>query len=173
MLGHLISLWARLSAVQTAVVYAETDTRIGTELDRLRFPAQDRIVNPQPERGMFSSIQCAANWPGWNPNLTHWAIVLGDQPHLQPTTLVAFMKFAECHSENICQPSLRGHARHPVILPHKKLVQLKTSNVATLKEFLQSSSNEVKLIELDDPGLELDLDDNADYKKALRLTFGK
>src|SRR6185436_16010651 len=68
-MGHLISTWQRLGATQIAAVVAETNTLIAMELNRLRVPWDNRIINLQPERGMFSSIQCAAQWDGWNSSL--------------------------------------------------------------------------------------------------------
>ena len=41
---------------------------------------------------MFSSVVCAANWPGWKREIASWAIALGDQPHLQDT-LRALLEF--------------------------------------------------------------------------------
>jgi molybdenum cofactor cytidylyltransferase len=64
-LGHLIAQWRALQAGQITVVCA-ADGPVPAELDRLAFAAENRIVNPHPEQGMFSSIQCAARWPGWN-----------------------------------------------------------------------------------------------------------
>jgi len=171
-LGHLIALWSRLPAEQIAVVCAPADAAITAELDRLQFPAANRIVNPDPGRGMFSSVQCAACWPGWSAALTHWAIILGDQPHLRPATLVTLADFATRHPGKICQPVRRGHPRHPVILPADAFAALKDSNGETLKQFLQRKSANVQLVELDDPGLDLDLDHPTDYEKALRLAFG-
>src|SRR6266699_557070 len=92
-LGHLIRQWQQVGAKQIAVVRAADDNAIGAELDRLNFPVANRIMNPQPERGMMSSIQCAAAWPGWNGPLTHWVIVLGDQPHLRQETLRELVEF--------------------------------------------------------------------------------
>src|SRR5437660_1384898 len=79
-LGHLIAQWQTAGAEQMAVVVAEGDQRIERELARLAFSEENCVRNPLPNRGMFSSIQCAARWAGWKPNLTHFAIVLGDQP---------------------------------------------------------------------------------------------
>ena len=79
-LGHLLGQWQTFGAKQVAVVCAVGDQAIQGELDRLGFPAANRIFNPAPDRGMFSSVQCAAQWAGWQQGLTHWAIVLGDQP---------------------------------------------------------------------------------------------
>ena len=171
-LGHLIALWRRLPAEQVAVVCASTDAAIAAELDRLRLPVANRIVNPAPSRGMFSSIQCAARWPGWNAALTHWAIILGDQPHLQPATLAALADFTFRHPGKICQPVRRGHARHPVILPAESFAALKDAKDESLKQFLKRQSPHVRRVELDDPGLDLDLDQPPDYEQALRLAFG-
>lgn len=171
-LGHSLNLSARLPAAQVAVVHAPADAAIEAELNRLRFPGENRIVNPEPNRGMFSSVQCAARWPGWHATLTHWAIMLGDQPHLQPATLSALAEFSCRHHGTICQPSRRGHPRHPVLLPRDVFVELEGSAAVTLKEFLQSRSANVKCIEFDDPGLDLDLDTMADYQTALQLAFG-
>ena len=64
-LGHLINQWQVLKAKQIAIVCAAADSLIQAELDRLGFSANDRVLNAAPDRGMFSSIQCAAQWPGW------------------------------------------------------------------------------------------------------------
>src|SRR5712691_801668 len=68
-LGHLIDQWRALGAGQIAIVHAVADEALEREFDRLEFPGSDRIVNPQPERGMFSSIQCAGGWRGWRAGL--------------------------------------------------------------------------------------------------------
>jgi CTP:molybdopterin cytidylyltransferase MocA len=166
-LGHLVAQWQGAGAGQTAIVCAAGDRAIELELDRLAFPAAHRIFNPAPERGMFSSIQCAAQWPAWQKALTHFAIVLGDQPHLRQTTLQALVRFTAAHPAQICQPSRAGRLRHPVFLPRAAFLDLAQSRAGHLKEFL--ASFHIALCELDDPGLDLDLDAPADYEKALAL----
>jgi len=168
LLGHLIGIWKTLGTQQLTVVCAASDAGIAAELDRLQFPPRDRILNPEPARGMFGSIQCAAGWPGWRPGVTHWTIVLGDQPHLQPATLQALLEFAAAHPADVCQPSRNGRARHPVILSAAAFQKLASSPAPTLKDFLHSLSTEIKLVELPDAGLDLDLDHPADYELAIR-----
>jgi molybdenum cofactor cytidylyltransferase len=168
-LGHLIKQWHALRAKQVAVVCAPGNQPIQAELDRLGFPAQDRIVNPAPELGMFSSVRCAARWPGWRPDLTHWAIVLGDQPHLKPQTLQQVIDFTTANSPRICQPARHGHRRHPVVLPKAVFRRMASSVAPTLREFLLTNPRPVALCELDDPGLDLDIDRPEDYDKAVLL----
>jgi molybdenum cofactor cytidylyltransferase len=168
-LGHLIGQWQALRAKQIAAVCAPGNRTIQAELDRLGFPALNRIINPAPECGMFSSIQCAAQWPGWQPALTHWAIVLGDQPHLRPQTLRRVLDFSAAQPARVCQPARQGHGRHPVLLPKAVFQQVAATTAATLKEFLAAEAAQVALCELDDPGLDVDIDRPEDYEEARKL----
>ena len=133
--GHLIEQWKKAGARQIAVVCAANVPAAQAELDRLRFPRENRILNPSPERGMFSSIQCAANWPAWNANLTHWIITLGDQPHLRAETLQALLDFGAAHAGKICQPLRQGRRRHPMLLPRNMFLALKNSTARDLNFF--------------------------------------
>lgn len=170
-LGHLIEQWRALGAKQLAVVRASGNPPVLTELDRLGFPARNRIINPAPERGMFSSIQCASQWPGWGASLTHWAIVLGDQPHLSPETLRRVLAFSAAHPSKVCQPARQGHGRHPVLLPKAVFRQLAASTSKTLKSFLAARARLLARCELDDPGLDVDIDRAGDYSKALLFGY--
>lgn len=116
---------------------------------------------------MFSSIQSAAAWKGWEHALTHFAVVLGDQPQIQPETLRTLLRFSASHPAAICQPACRGCPAHPVILPRTDFNALANTSAPTLKDFLETRT--IQLREVQDPGLELDLDTPEDYEKALRL----
>jgi molybdenum cofactor cytidylyltransferase len=142
------------------------DKPLGAELDRLGFPPSDRIENPQPERGMFSSILCAANWDGWKTGLNVWAIVLGDQPHLRLGLLRTLLAFHREHPNAICQPAYDGHAKHPVLLPRRAFKELKLSPAETLKDFLKQTAIRNARCPVEDPGLALDLDTPEDYRRA-------
>lgn len=168
-LGHLIEEWLALGATQIAVICAPGNRAITNELDRIGFSVEGRIRNPAPERGMFSSIQCAAQWPGWRAAITHWAIVLGDQPQVRRQTLRQVLEFSAAHPASICQPARRDRGRHPVLLPRTLFQQVAGSTAATLKEFLAAHARQIALCELDDPGLDLDIDQPEDYEHALRI----
>jgi molybdenum cofactor cytidylyltransferase len=166
-LGHLLGQWRAQVSTQITVVCAADDQDVRTELNRLGFPAANRIENPVPERGMFSSIQCAAQWAGWSSILTHCAIVLGDQPHLRAETLRAVCQLSAAQPDKVCQPARNGRGRHPVLLPKSAFLDLAKSTVPDLKAFL--SSFQIAVCDLEDPGLDLDIDRPEDYEKALAL----
>jgi molybdenum cofactor cytidylyltransferase len=166
-LDHLITRWRDLGADPVTVVCAADDPAICAELDRLRFPLENRIYNPETERGMFSSILCAARSPGWRASLSHWAIVLGDQPHIRRDTLEKLLKFAAKHPDHVCQPTRNRKRRHPVIFPRPAFFEIAEAGSTDLKEFL--AGQQVAGCECDDPGLDLDIDRPEDYQKAMAL----
>jgi molybdenum cofactor cytidylyltransferase len=165
-IGHLLKQWRELGAAQIGIVLRPRDASLAAELDRLGFPRADRIENPQPERGMFSSILCAAGWPGWKDGIATWAIVLGDQPHLRPETLRQLVEVHGANTDAVCQLEFGGHARHPVLLPRRAFKELKVSPAETLKDFLKRTSVRCLRCSVDDPGLALDLDTPEDYQQA-------
>lgn len=168
-LGHLIQQWRALGAKQIGVVCASANGPVTDELDRLAFPAAARITNPDPARGMFSSVQCAARWNGWDAALSHWVLTLGDQPHVRQSTLRTIIDFAAAHPDKICQPMRSGHRRHPVVFPRSALAALRESSATDLKAFLECPGQEWAGFESDDAGLDLDLDEPQDYERARAL----
>lgn len=164
-IGELLAQWQAIGAGQIVIVLRPADAALAAELDRVNFPPAGRIENPQPERGMFSSIVCAANWNGWQPELSHWAIVLGDQPHLQAETLRLLLEFSAQNRAMICQPLFGGRTRHPVILPRPAFVELKNTGAATLKDFLKLTTVPHVQCSVADAGLSLDMDTPEDYKR--------
>ena len=165
-IGHILRQWRELGAGQIAVVHRPHDAALAAELDRLGSPPQDRIENLQPERGMFSSIVCAANWTGWQRAISTWAIVLGDQPHLRTETLRILLACSAQNRGAVCQPEYGGHVGHPVFLPRPAIRELKMTPAKTLKDFLKQTSCLLVKRSIEDPGLALDLDTPEDYKQA-------
>jgi molybdenum cofactor cytidylyltransferase len=162
-IGHLLAQWRALEARQVALVCRRADKPLAAELRRIGFPPRHRILNPEPERGMFSSIVCAAKWKGWDAGLTAWVIALGDQPHLRTATLRALLAFHRRHPQAVCQPAFGGQRRHPVVLPRAVFLALRRSGARTLKEFLTALPHLECPIE--DSGLNFDLDYPEDYQK--------
>ena len=169
-IGHLLRQWERLGASQIGVICAAQDEVLLGELRRLGLLDSNRICNPTPERGMYGSIQCAAAWPGWRASLSHWVIVLGDQPHLNLPTLERLLEFARSHPDQFCQPNRAGRSRHPVVLPKRLFADLISSSAGNLKEYL--SYHRGATCEIDDPGLDLDIDTPEDYQRLLKLSHG-
>lgn len=118
---------------------------------------------------MFSSIQCAANWNGWKAELTHFLIMLGDQPHLHIETLRQLVDFAAHFPEKICQPIRNGRRKHPVLLPKRIFAELRNASAGDLKQVLIAHASELSGIESADAGLDLDMDTPEDYEHIKQL----
>jgi CTP:molybdopterin cytidylyltransferase MocA len=56
-----------------------------------------------------------------------------------------------------------------VLVPKTVFLQLGTTTAATLKDFLETLPESVVGCDVDDPGLDQDIDTPADYEKALAL----
>lgn len=169
-IGHLISQWRKLDAEQIAIIHRPNDELLFEELKQLDFPFQNRIENSQPESGMFSSIVCAARWNGWNEEISHFAIALGDQPHLQLKTLQTLLKFVSQNPQSICQPVSGGKTGHPVILPRDVFDALGNTDEETLKIFLKRFSRRSVQCVVNDAGVTLDMDTPEDYKRVRATT---
>jgi molybdenum cofactor cytidylyltransferase len=168
-IGYLLRKWTQLGAAQIAVVCATDAKTLAAELDRLGFSPANRILNPAPEKGMFSSIQCAANWDGWNSNLTHWIVTLGDQPHLKISTLQTLLDFGARNPEKICQPMRGERRKHPVLIPKRVFHELKNSRANDLKIFLLEHAVNLSGFDSPDAGLDLDMDTPEDYERVKSL----
>ena len=119
---------------------------------------------------MFSSIECAARCPGWLPALTHWALVLGDQPHLRPATLQAVVELGSRHPDAVCQPARHGRRRHTVLLPKSVFLASRSSPAHDVNAFPQAYR--IETCEPEDAGLDFDLDRLEDYEAARCLDDG-
>ena len=170
-IGHILSQWRELGARQVAVVCRETDESLQGELRRLGVPESEWIFNTSGEE-MFSSIRLAAGWR-WDPKLTHFGLVLGDQPQIRNRTLVRLMQVAEENREAICQPSFAGRAKHPVILPGSQFLALHSVEHGTLRNFLEASTHKRVLMECEDESLNVDLDTPKEYDAAAQKYVAK
>jgi molybdenum cofactor cytidylyltransferase len=168
-LEHLLRQWESLQASQLVVVCAAGAQPMIRELDRLGFPEANRIFNAAPEEGMFSSIRCAAAWPGWDSKLTHWLITLGDQPHLPAVTLQELLDFGARNPDKICQPMRDSRRKHPVLLPRRLFAELKETTAGDLKLFLVEHARDLSGFDCEDERLDFDMDTPEDYERLRKL----
>lgn len=164
-IGHIIQTWRGLKTATIAIVTRPNDAALAVELDRQNIPLNQRIENPNHAEGMFSSVLCAAKWAAAQPEISHWAIILGDQPHLRPEDLRALLDLSAQNKTAICQWMCGGKTGHPVMLPHSLIQGLAASTAGTLKEFLKLTAAPRVQLEVSDAGLLLDMDTPEDYKR--------
>jgi molybdenum cofactor cytidylyltransferase len=164
-LAHLLDQWRRAGATQVAPVIDPSNQPLRNALEDAGFSPLDWIENPSPQLGMFSSLQEASRWTGWHLTLTHWIISLGDQPHIQISTLRLLFDAARKNPRRICQPALHGHAAHPIVLPATNFRELAQNDVANLGTYVRMREPIRLRVPVEDGGVSKDLDTAEDYAR--------
>ena len=157
----------QVRAVQGAEAWIVTqpdDRALKTELDRIRWPEERRVVNPEAPHGdMLSSIQCGVRAAGTSGASTV-GIALVDQPLIQRTTLEALTAAAQMRPGRILQPVCAGRRGHPVLLPQEWADELVRFSGRSLRDFLESHADLRTTVPVDDAGIYIDLDTPAVYQ---------
>ena len=173
-LTHLLDQWRSTGAAQIVPVIDPSNQLLRKALAHEGFSPLDWIENPSPQRGMFSSLQQASRWERWLSTLTHWIISLGDQPHIQISTLDLLLDAARKNPTCICQPTFHGHAGHPIILPASNFRELAENDIANLRTYIRAHEALRLRLRVEDPGVSEDLNTPENYahwkpKRAYRV----
>lgn len=141
---------------RVVVVASQTGAFDGIPL--LQDPRVTIVVNPDPDRGMFSSIQA-----GWAASTGDPVLILpGDMPFVQPATVAAVIAaYRQTPGFIVAQ----RHARHghPIALPGAlRAAALAAPATSTLDAFIKSQKLTPVEVEVDDLGIHRDVDTPAD-----------
>lgn len=141
---------------------------VGPDDERLRRLAGVRVVvNEDPSRGMFSSIQAgvAALEPGaprGGPDGDALAVLPGDMPFVSPATVrLLLARYGERPA--IVSPRFGGKRGHPVILPPSLRDEiLRAEPGANLHQVLRAHPDLRVDVDVDDRGVLRDVDTVSD-----------
>lgn len=120
------------------------------------------VVNPDPSRGMFSSLQA-----GLQDVIADAILVLpGDMPFVLPATIRSLVQVFEARG-GIVSPRCGGKRGHPVVLP-PALQQhiLESDSGSTLHHVLNAHRDERIDLDVEDRGVLRDVDTQADLADA-------
>ena len=172
-LTHLLDQWRSVGAAQIAPVIDPSNKPLQKALTHAGLSPSDWIENPSPQLGMFSSLQAASRWRGWLSTLTHWVIALGDQPHIEMSTLHLLLDAARKNPTRICQPSFHGYTAHPVILPANNFRELVQNDIPNLRTYIRTRETFRLRVALEDMGVSEDLNTPEDYVRWKQQTSVK
>lgn len=115
-------------------------------------------VNPEPERGMLSTIlEGLAVVDGSRPI----AVCPADLPALLPATVRTVLEAGS----PLAVPSYRGHRGHPLVISPELIPEIRTLHLEVgLRELLDRHLEKLRVIEVDDPGAVRDVDTPEDYR---------
>jgi molybdenum cofactor cytidylyltransferase len=118
-----------------------------------------RVVNPDPSRGMFSSIQIGLASADGDPIL----VLPGDMPFVKATTVGAVIAEA-ARTGRIVSPRFQGRRGHPVAFPRRlRDAILKADGDSTLNNALKTAGVGFEL-DVEDPGIRRDVDLPSDLR---------
>lgn len=131
-------------------------------------PAQaaTAVVNPDPDRGMLSSLQCGLQQVG--PQVEHIVFTPMDLPALSESTVAAVA--AAAGRAEVVIPRYKADRGHPVAISRAVARELLALDPLTAnpKDVLRRDDARVLFLDLDDPGAVRDIDEPKDYQDLLQ-----
>jgi molybdenum cofactor cytidylyltransferase len=146
--------------VAEVIVVVGRDARAELERDvnAMLDPRVRPVENPDPSRGMFSSIQEGVAQAQGDLIL----VMPGDMPFVSPDTVRAVIA-AYDRKPAIVSPRYRGKRGHPVALPASIRDEIRTADPrATLHDVIHAHTDMRVDIEVDDRGVVRDVDSMED-----------
>lgn len=156
------TLASLLPSVAAAVVVVGPDAAELRATPVLR-QAKVRVVeNPDPSRGMFSSIQAGLASVDW---ADAYLVIPADMPFVKAQTVRDIVERQSCTSGGIVSPKHRGKRGHPVALPSRLREEVLLEDTAhTLHDVIKRHLAEREDLEVDDAGVIRDVDTMEDLR---------
>ena len=136
---------------------AELERDVNAMLD----PRVRAVENPDPSRGMFSSIQEGVAQAQGDAIL----VMPGDMPFVSAATVRAVIAAYE-QKPAIVSPRYRGKRGHPVVLPASLRDEIREAEPgATLHDVIHAHTDIRVDVDIEDPGITRDVDRPADLER--------
>lgn len=162
LLQHVLDVLDTIQPVMTVVVMAPD----ASDLEAISWRKEQRLVNPDPGRGLSSSLQLGVDRCAADGHLDGAFILLGDQPRTAVSTLVALSEAAREVTDDvvaIVPDYAGGGGANPVLLLRAGFsLVTQVSGDRGLSSLLAARSDRVRLVAL--PGFSPDVDTVADLR---------
>src|SRR5438270_8118279 len=148
--------------VAEVIVVVGRDARVELERDvnAMLDPRVRAVENPDPSRGMFSSIQEGVAQAQGDAIL----VMPGDMPFVSPDTVRAVIAAYE-QKPAIISPRYRGKRGHPVALPAALRDEIRAADArATLHDVIHAHTDMRVDVDVLDPGVIRDVDKQQDLE---------
>ena len=150
------TLWSLLDGGVSKVVVV---TAPGADFSRVRLAADERVltvVNADPARGMFSSIQTGLSVASGDPLL----FLPADMPFVQSSTITAIVT-ACIRRQRVIVPVHHERRGHPVAVPGVLRGQILSAPAESTLKYALSEAERIEL-PVSDPGVLRDVDRPSD-----------
>lgn len=160
-LDRQIGLYASLGAKVICVLGHDS----GVVARGLRRAAEAVLVlNPAPEAGQLSSLQCALR--ALCPDSEAFFFTPADSPGVRPATLAALLESFDPETADFFQPQFGGRHGHPVLAAARAAARfLALAPGSSAREMIRRSRR--RFVEVADPFVLLDVDTPEAYRKLV------
>lgn len=143
------------------VVGTEARRELERDVNAMNDPRVRPVENPDPSRGMFSSVQVGVA----TANGDALVVLPGDMPYVRPETVRAVIaKYRE--GPAIVSPRYKGKRGHPVVMPLSLRDEISaTAATANLHDVIHHHQDERVDLDVDDAGVVRDVDTPADLER--------
>jgi molybdenum cofactor cytidylyltransferase len=161
-LDRLIRLFSEV-AKPVVVVLGHQSKEIRSGIQR---GAEARfVVNPDPERGMLSSLQCGLE--AVPPEAEAVLFTPVDHPNLESSTLEELISRFEDRAP-VTVPTYQGKHGHPVMIARAPIAELlDLPSTAQASDVIHRYRSQTFYVAVDDPAVTTDIDDRAAYAELL------
>jgi len=164
MLGEVVEPLLRSRAQEVIVV-------LGHRAEEIRRSTASRpvriAINPEPDRGMLSSVQCGLR--AASSDAEAFLIALGDQPFLCPDLIDVLIRAFQGSSSRIVVPVWKGRRGHPLILDAAYAPEvLRMGSTNTLRDLVWGHSEEILEVSVQTGDILRDIDTPEEYEEARR-----
>lgn len=129
------------------------------------------VFNPAYDEGMSTSIK--AGLATLRPDVSGVVMVLGDQPLIRPRTID---RLVEAYGSTDCQavaPSYEGRRGNPILLDLSLRPQIELLQGDVGCREILDRLDDVEVVEVDDPGILVDVDTRADLDRVRVATLAR
>jgi molybdenum cofactor cytidylyltransferase len=124
------------------------------------------VVNSAYQEGMASSLRAGIG--ALDPRSQAALIVLADQPCIRPTTLNRLIEHHRSTRPQIIIPTYKGFHGNPVLLDCSVFLEvMEIRGDIGCRAIFGSHTENISTLEVDDPGILLDVDTSADFESFL------
>ena len=165
--GHLL---ATLSQAGVSRVIVVTRSEWSDRIPRPAAGATDVVINPAPECGQLSSLQCGLSALSSTTNVV--LITLVDVPLVAPETVGALIRAQRRHGADVVRPERAGRHGHPVIVTRAVADALLAAEPPeTSRTVLARFAPTTLDVAVEDEGVFADVDTPEDYERLLASRF--
>ena len=143
---------------EIVVVVGTTGEPVAAEA--VRFPVQV-VVNSDPAGDMASSLRVGR--AALSTGAGGIVITPCDYPLVQPATVVNLLETHAIDPDRIIIPTHNGRRGHPLLIPRPVLGELREGMI--LRDLVRCDPLRLRCIEVDDPGILIDMDTPGDYQR--------